>query len=107
MLEPGRHPDFAEEPLGVHRGGQCVREDLDSDVAAVLPIVGEIDASHPTPTNLPVEVIPVRQRRAQAIELTGEHSARDTSRGVCRSARPALGKFSTIAPRANPDQSGG
>jgi hypothetical protein len=57
--------DFAQEALAAHRLRHVVAQDLDGDLAIVLPVVCEVDGSHAALAQLAVEAVAVLQRRGQ------------------------------------------
>jgi hypothetical protein len=69
VLETGHEVDLAEEPLRAQRGGQLRPEDLDRDIAAVLPVVGAVDVGHAPVPDLTIEFITVRKRGPEAVDL--------------------------------------
>ena len=48
MGEPGRDLDLAQEALHAHGRGQLGQEDLDSDPAMMLQVLGKVDDCHAT-----------------------------------------------------------
>ena len=57
MLQAGREPDLALEPLGTERLAQLGTKHLESDGAAVLEVAGEIDRGHAAAPKLALECV--------------------------------------------------
>ena len=76
MLEPGREPDLALEPLGAEGLGQVGVEDLEGDGTVVPEVVGEVHGGHAAVPQLAVEDVPVAQcvgqRRRDGHGMPGE-----------------------------------
>jgi hypothetical protein len=66
MLQPRRHLDLAEEPVGPDGGGELGAEDLDGDGAAVLEVAGEVDGGHAAGPGLPLDGVGPLQRCREA-----------------------------------------
>src|SRR4051794_9538462 len=56
MLEACREEDLLLEAVGAHAGGEGGREQLDDDAAAEPAVASEVDAAHPTATELALEI---------------------------------------------------
>src|SRR2546430_9001436 len=61
VVEPGGDLDLAQEPFRAESGGYLVAENLDGDGAVVSPVAGQEHDRHPTPAELPLERVAVRQ----------------------------------------------
>ncbi|HEV8600574.1 MAG TPA: hypothetical protein VGQ69_14535 [Gemmatimonadales bacterium] len=57
VLQVGGDFDFLEEPLGADDRGQLGAQNLESDLAAVLEVEGEVDGRHAALAELPLEAI--------------------------------------------------
>ena len=66
MLELGLDPDLALEALGAHGGRDLGAEDLDGDRTVVPEVPGAEHDTHASVTDLAVDLVSTRQRRAQA-----------------------------------------
>ena len=66
MLQVGRGPDLAEEPLGADHGGELGPQDLDGDLAVVPQVLGEVNGGHAALAELALDPIAVGQRGGQA-----------------------------------------
>jgi hypothetical protein len=60
--------DFAQEPLVADSEGQLGLEDLQRDLAVVLPVMGEVDDRVPAAAELALDRVAVSQRRLQVRE---------------------------------------
>ena len=58
--------DLGQEPFRAHHGGQFWVQDLHSDLAVVLQVLGQVDDGHSTTANLPLDLIAVSECRLQA-----------------------------------------
>jgi len=72
MLQPGGELDLPEEPVGAEHGGQLRVEHLERDRAVVLPVVGQEDRGHATPTQLPLEAVAVGQSSLKLVLQIGQ-----------------------------------
>src|SRR5206468_8844914 len=61
MSEARRDPDLAQEPLGPERRSELRAEDLDRDVAAVFPVLREVDGGHAAPAEEAAQLVPLGQ----------------------------------------------
>src|SRR5687768_9476780 len=71
MGKPGRDADLTEKPLGLVRLGAAGKQDLDSDLAAVLEILRQIDCSHPSATDFFFDPVPISYGGLQAFRNGG------------------------------------
>ena len=62
MLEPGREPDLALEPLRAERRRELGMQDLERDQAVVLEVAREVDGGHPAAAELALEGVTVAKR---------------------------------------------
>ena len=81
MIEPRADPDLIEEPVGAEQRAKLRAEDLDSDVAIVLRVVGEKDGRHAASAEQPDDLVSTAEHR---LESTGGHprSGRVHGRGA-------------------------
>ena len=75
MLQLGDDVDLAREPIGPHRGGELRAEDLESDLAAVLEVMGEIDRGHPAHADLALDAVTRTEGGGNAFQLIGHRVA--------------------------------
>ena len=68
MLQAGGDGNFPEKALRPECGHQLLAQDLESDQAAVLKIVGEIDNGHPTAAQLALDRVATGEGRLEAFE---------------------------------------
>ena len=61
MLERGRDPDLAEEPITPQDGRQLGLEHLDGDSPAVLQVFGEKHDGHPAVAELPLHAVSIAE----------------------------------------------
>lgn len=59
VVQPGGNLDFLEEPLGADGRREVGAENLDGDLAGMLPIPCEIDRGHPATAQHPLDVVSV------------------------------------------------
>jgi hypothetical protein len=69
MRELRRDRDLALEALPADRLRHVGEEHLERDVAVVLSVAGQKHHGHPAAAELPLDRVPVRQRRSQSAEL--------------------------------------
>jgi hypothetical protein len=67
VLEPGDELDLALEALRTEGGGDLGVEDLERDRAVVPQIMGEVDDSHPTTSELALDAVAVGQDGLETI----------------------------------------
>ena len=67
MTKPCGDPDFLQEPIAPDQGGEFRPQDLDRDLAIVLQVLGHEDGSHATLSQLPLDVVAVREGGREAI----------------------------------------
>src|SRR5439155_1473689 len=91
VLEACLDTDLAQEPVAADRRGELRPEHFDRHVPIVLPVVGEVDVGHAPGADLPIELIAVRERGPQAINLVHHAGTHVGPRwGADRSAPPTL-----------------
>ncbi len=66
MLQVGRGPDLAQEPLGADHGRELGPHELDGDLAVVPQVLGEVDSRHAALAELALEAIAFGQRGGEA-----------------------------------------
>src|SRR2546425_6954743 len=59
VVEASGNLDLAEEPLRAERAGQLGVQNLDCDLAMVLPIMGKVDRGHPAAAELALDRVSV------------------------------------------------
>ncbi len=68
MLELGRDPDLAQEPLGADRGGDLRIEHLDRDLALVAAVARQVDERHTPAADLPLDDVAVAEDLLDLVE---------------------------------------
>src|SRR5439155_11133398 len=76
MVEPSRGVDLAEKPLRAERGRQLGLEDLNGDLAVVLPVLSEVDGCHPTTAELALDGVAVGEGGLETSEQVGQGGSR-------------------------------
>jgi hypothetical protein len=74
VLEVRRDLDLGEESLDSEHGAEVRLQDLERDVPVVPQVAREIDGGHSARADLTLDLIVVRQRRAELTE--GIHASR-------------------------------
>jgi hypothetical protein len=69
VLELGRDPDFAQEPLGAEQGGQLGAENLQRHTAVVPEVLGQVNCGHAPMAKLAKDRVALGEGRRQAVEL--------------------------------------
>jgi hypothetical protein len=64
--------DLTQETIPAQCGGELGAEHLDSDLAAVLQILGEINDRHPPRAELALKVVPIAKGRPKPGEYVGQ-----------------------------------
>jgi hypothetical protein len=73
IAEPGGNCDLAQEAIAAERSTQVRSEDLQSDPAVELEILGQVDRSHPAPTELALDRISLCQSSCQQVWAVEPH----------------------------------
>ena len=71
VLQPGRRPDLAQEPLGAEAAGERGEEDLEGDGAVVPEVAGQVDDGHAAAAELALEHVPIPQRLLEVVARFG------------------------------------
>ena len=100
MLQRRGDLDLAEEPVAAEHGRQLGLEHLDGDLPAVLQVLGEEHDRHPAVAELPLDAVPIAERRPELLEevhgcpFTGERCLsnrwRQATTGLARRLRHVL-----------------
>jgi hypothetical protein len=61
VLKPGSGPDLGEEPLCAYGSRKLWAKDLESDLAAMPEIVGQVHCGHPAFTELTLDAVAARK----------------------------------------------
>ncbi len=67
MLQPGRGLDLAQEPLATQGRPEIGMQHLDSDLAVMAEIVGEVHRRHAALSELALDPVAVRERRGEPL----------------------------------------
>ena len=73
MRERRSEADLAAEALGAECGGEIGVKHLERDLAAVLPVGGEVNRRHPAATELALERVLGAKRRLHLVEKLCRH----------------------------------
>src|SRR2546427_659760 len=76
MVEPSRGVYLAEKPLRAERCGQLGLQDLNGDLAVVLPVLSEVDRRHPPAAELALDRVAVGEGGLQTSEQVGQGGSR-------------------------------
>jgi len=66
MLQGGGGGDLLHEAIRAQHRREVRLEDLDGHLAVVLQVLGEVHRGHAPLAELPLDAVPVRQRRGEA-----------------------------------------
>ena len=69
VAELGRDLDFTHEPLRTQRHRQIGMQHLHRDRPLMLQVASEVHRGHPTPSNLALDGVTIRQRGPQLLDL--------------------------------------
>ena len=69
MAEPGGDADLVEKPLGAEPGGELGAQHLEGHLALVPQVAGKVDGGHAASTELPLNLVAIRQGLGQPGEL--------------------------------------
>ncbi len=65
MRQSRRDRDLAEEPVGTERRQELGAEHLDRDLSSVLSLLGEVHGRHTAMPKLPLDDVPIDERRTR------------------------------------------
>ncbi len=68
VLQVGRDPDLAQEPLDAEHRAEFRLEQLERDVAVVAEVAREVHGRHAADADLPLDAVPIRKCGLQAAE---------------------------------------
>jgi hypothetical protein len=71
VLEVGRQLDLGQEALGADHGRELGAEELESDLAVVSEILGQVDRRHPAGADLAFDPVAVGERYLEPVEQLG------------------------------------
>ena len=69
MIEAGGDADLVEEALGADYRGEVGAKNLDGHLPPVPFILGQIDGSHPSPSQLLTETVSIRKCYVEPIDV--------------------------------------
>src|SRR3954466_9931616 len=75
MLKSGRNFDLAKEAFGAKRGAELRPQDLHSDLAPMLQILGEVNDGHAAAAELALEPVRGAERGLNLLTELGRHDA--------------------------------
>jgi len=76
VLEICRDTDFVQEPFRTECSRHFGLQDLERDLAVVLEVLCQIDRSHPTGPEFPLDAVAVGQGGGEAWERIGHGNKR-------------------------------